>query len=81
MDRRNPHDLGARRWPLPAAEQIPNSDPTGPLGAGTYDFSAVYTPAVGEPKYLTATSNPEPLSISQGTSSVSTAIFDSAAAR
>ena len=54
---------------------IPNSYATGPLGAGTYSFSAVYTPAATETNYLTATSAAEPLTISEATPSVDTAIL------
>ena len=56
---------------------IPNSYATGPLGAGTYSFSAVYSPAATETNYLTATSAAEPLTISKATPSVSTTILDS----
>jgi hypothetical protein len=42
---------------------VPPSDPTGPLGAGSFSFSAAYTPAAGS-SYGPATSAPEPLTVS-----------------
>ncbi len=51
---------------------VPNSSPTGPLAAGADSFIAYYSGNDG-----TSTGTVEPLTINQGTSSVSTKIYDS----
>ncbi|HZZ43308.1 MAG TPA: SdrD B-like domain-containing protein [Tepidisphaeraceae bacterium] len=53
---------------------VPASPITGPLGAGSYSYIAVYS---GDSNYGIAIGDPEPLTINTSTSSVSTNIQDS----
>lgn len=51
----------------------PNSDPTGPLGAGSYSFQATYS---GDTNYSGSTGPCEQFTVGQGTSQTGTAVFD-----
>ena len=53
---------------------VPNSATTAALTAGGYSYIGVYS---GDSNYTGYTGAVEPLTINQGTSSVSTAIYDS----
>ena len=53
---------------------VPNSAVTAALTAGSYSFIGVYS---GDSNYTGYTGAVEPLTINQGSSSVSTAIYDS----
>ncbi len=53
---------------------VPNSATTAALMAGSYSYIGVYS---GDSNYAPSTGAVEPLTINQGSSSVSTAIFDS----
>src|SRR5208337_2866506 len=59
---------------LNANGTVPNSATTAALMAGSYSYIGVYS---GDSNYTGFTGAVEPLTVSQGTSSVSTAIFDS----
>jgi uncharacterized repeat protein (TIGR01451 family) len=55
---------------------VPNSDPTGPLPAGSYQFQAGYS---GVPGVIAgSTSEVEPMTLSKGISSTATEILDAA---
>lgn len=51
----------------------PNSDPTGPLGAGSYSFRATYS---GDTNYAGSTGPCEQFSVGKGTSQTGTTVFD-----
>ncbi len=53
----------------------PNSNPEGPLAAGSYSFEATYS---GDANYAGSTSTCEPLTISAGTTTTDTVINDAA---
>ena len=48
-----------------SAGVFPNSDATGPLGAGDYNFAVTFAPASGEPNYVSAAAADEPLHINK----------------
>ena len=53
----------------------PNSNPEGPLAAGSYGFEATYS---GDANYAGSTSTCEPLTISAGTTATATVITNAA---
>ena len=59
---------------LTSAGAVPNSALTAALSAGNYSYIAVYS---GDTNYKSSIGSAEPLSINQGSASVSTRIFDS----
>jgi large repetitive protein len=54
---------------------VPNSDATGPLAAGSYSFQAVYS---GDNNYATSTGSCEPFTVNQASSSTDTVVKDHA---
>jgi uncharacterized repeat protein (TIGR01451 family) len=58
---------------LDGAGKVPNSDPTGPLAAGSYSFQATYN---GDPNYAASTGDCEPFTVNQGSSQTATTVFD-----
>jgi hypothetical protein len=60
---------------LRATGEVPQSDVQGPLATGSYSFQAVYS---GDTNYSGSTSSCEPLTVSPGSSSTVTRVFDAA---
>ncbi|MHB8743115.1 MAG: hypothetical protein ACYC9L_08290 [Sulfuricaulis sp.] len=58
-----------------SAGAVPNSNTTGPLGAGSYSFQATYS---GDSNYTSSTSSCEPFSVSSAATSTNTAVYDAA---
>ena len=58
-----------------SAGNVPDSDPTGALGAGAYSFEADYS---GDANYSSQTGSCEPFSVGQATPATATAVDDTA---
>ena len=69
--------LNGNTWPqkvtLAATGAVPNSQPTGPLTAGSYSFRAVYS---GDAHYDPTDSACEPFSVAKGTSLSASTVID-----
>jgi hypothetical protein len=69
--------ISTQTVPLNPDGTVPNSNPTGALGAGSYSYVATFTPAAGNPYgQQILTSAAEPLTVNQGNSATATAIQD-----
>ena len=66
---------GAGTVTLDETGSVPNSDPQGPLAAGSHSFQVTYS---GDDDFVESTSPCEPFTVDKGSSNTATTVFDAA---